>query len=181
MAHRIIKSLDDAQAALNELQDWKDKLTTAPWDFHGLRITNASPSVNANDYIIRSELTPGPSSLKDGPNIYTAVFTRDAPVDGEAIPAYVAGTDRDGVIIQVWLNAQVSPTTGNLAVNPTINGVSLLTTPITIVNGSSAVAVSNALISPVPVVGYLTKLAGAVVTAGGASLVTMGIVVRKSK
>jgi len=180
MPSRIIKTLDDAQRAINELQDWKDKLTTAPWDFHGLRITNASPSKDDNDYVIRAELIKPPPAANLEHDVYTAVFSRDAPVDGEIIPSYVAGTDRDGKLVQVWLTAIGAPASAALVINPTLNGVTLLTAPITLPISSTAVIVSNAFVSPFPVVGYQTKLGGIVITGGGATGVSMGIVVRRN-
>ena len=181
MASRIIKTLQDAQAAINELQDWKDKLATASWDFHGLRITNAGPSKDANDYVIRSELTAPPPAIGSSNDVYTAVFTSDAPTDSDILPAYIAGTNRDGTIIQVWCRTKGPPSGGNFSIDPSINNTKLLTTPLIVPSGSALTAVSNAFISPLPAIGYLTEISGIVNTASSATLVTMGVVVRRNK
>jgi hypothetical protein len=53
---RIVKSFEDVQIVLRELLDWKSFLSTKDWDFKKLRIKNASPAVDPNDYVTLSQL-----------------------------------------------------------------------------------------------------------------------------
>jgi hypothetical protein len=53
---RIVKSFEDVQLVLRELLDWKSLLSTKDWDFKKLRIKNASPAVDDDDYTTLSQL-----------------------------------------------------------------------------------------------------------------------------
>lgn len=53
---RDINSLDDARIVIRQLADRLAKLETQSVDFHGRRITNASPSKALHDYVIREEV-----------------------------------------------------------------------------------------------------------------------------
>lgn len=56
MAHRTLVSLEDAFKAIRELQSRIVYYDTDIWDFHQRRITNAHPSINDYDYVVRKEL-----------------------------------------------------------------------------------------------------------------------------
>lgn len=53
---KSIKSLEEAQQAINELQNRIDLISSKNWDFHQRRIVNAHPSVDPYDYVVRKEL-----------------------------------------------------------------------------------------------------------------------------
>lgn len=51
-----IKSLEDAIAAIKDLQNFRREISSQNWDFRQRRIINAHPSVGENDYVVRKEL-----------------------------------------------------------------------------------------------------------------------------
>lgn len=53
---RDIKSLQDANVAIRELQDTVRNFTASVVDFKGRRIGNAGASISGSDYVIREEL-----------------------------------------------------------------------------------------------------------------------------
>jgi len=53
---RAINSLSDAQAVINELANRLDTLSVKNWNRKQTRITNAHPSVDPYDYVVRKEL-----------------------------------------------------------------------------------------------------------------------------
>ncbi len=56
MAHRTFVALEDAFKAIKEIQERIKYYDTDLWDFHQRRITNAHPSINDYDYVVRKEL-----------------------------------------------------------------------------------------------------------------------------
>src|SRR6266478_6122153 len=94
---RAVKSLDDAQIVINELLNWKSKIETKDWDFHQLKITNAGPAVNNNDYVIKSQLPAVNESSGQSAQDYTIVFSNSTTVaDGDVFAEYIFGKDRVG-------------------------------------------------------------------------------------
>lgn len=176
---RTVKNIADCQQAFNDLFAWKDKLSTNDWDFKGLRITNASPGVNPTDYAILSQI-PAPSTpTKTGKVRYTIVFESPSSVvvGANISPAYVVGTGRTGKPIQVWLNSQIPPPTGPLSVNVNINGNPLLVDNLVIQQNDTAPVISSTFNTPLKHLGLLDVVAPLVALAGGAGLVSIGVVV----
>lgn len=175
---RIVKDLPDVQRALNELFAWKDKLITRPWDFHQLRITNASPGVDPNDYAIMSQLPKIPAAVPQRVPPYTIVFNPTGIITiGRGAP-FIAGRGRSGIPIQVWLAAQNKPTSGPLSINIEINGQQLLDNDLTMNVGDTSPVISSTFVSSsqkVPYLGTVTPLISAV---GGAALVSIGVVMQ---
>ncbi len=62
---RDIKDIKDANIAIRELQDQIRTLTTSVVDFKGRKISNAAPSREPSDYVIRQELTTLATELND--------------------------------------------------------------------------------------------------------------------
>ena len=62
---RIVKSFEDVQIVLRDLLDWKSLLSTKDWDFKKLRIKNASPAVDPNDYVTLSQLGEQTKPIKE--------------------------------------------------------------------------------------------------------------------
>ena len=200
---RAIKSLADVQVILKQLLDWQSNKDSKDWDFHGLRIKNANPSKDPNDYVVRSELHPTafaappvtsapqtqaqvsnpPSLISSGEaeQDYTIVFSVDSVVDGYETPAYVGGINRDGVFIDIWVTANTAPIVTPASINFNVNGVPLLTADVQIPVGSTVVVHSSKLVSPLPVMGFDTKVTMKINTASGVALLSGGIVVRRNK
>lgn len=168
------------QQALNQLFSWKDKLSTSDWDFHGLSITNAGPGVNPNDYATLSQIPTLPNTPAVPKEFYTIVFeSQGAVVVGSKIsPTFRAGRGRTGIPTQVWMDATVPPTTGPLSMNILINGNQLMPTDLTLNVGDVPPAVSSTFNVPAQKLGTLMSVLPIVSAAGGASLVSIGIVIQ---
>lgn len=177
---RKVSSIPDIQKVLNQLLDNQNLKNTKDNDFKGLRIKNASPAVDQNDYVTLSQLQAATQPPSTPSATYTMVFSRDSPGDGDQSPPYNAGTDRDGTIIDTWIAATAAPTS-DCHVNFTINGNNLLSTDIILPLGITGPVHSAQIVSPIPAVGIDTIATMVVVTAGGVGLLSGGIVVRKSK
>lgn len=176
----VIKSLADVQQALNQLFSWKDKLSTSDWDFHGLSITNAGPGVNPNDYATLSQI-PLPTQPAAAPKkFYTIVWESvGAIVPGSSVcPTFYAGTGRTGLPTQVWLGATIPPTTGPLSINININGVQLMPNNLVLNPGDPIPAKSSTFNVPMQKLGLLMPALPLIVSGGGASLVSIGLVIQ---
>ncbi len=200
---RAIKSLADVQIILNQLLNWQSNKDSKDWDFHGLRIKNASPSKDPNDYVIRSELhptalaappvssapqtqaqvsnPPPPTNIGDAEQDYTIVFSVDAPTNGYETPPYIGGSNRDGVFIDVWVACNGAPVTNPTSINFSVNGQTFLTSDIQIPAGTKGPVHSTLFISPLPVMGLDTKVTMVVNTASSVTALSGGIVVRRNK
>jgi len=82
---RIVKSFEDVQVVLREILDWKSLLSTKDWDFKKLRIKNASPAVDPNDYVILDQL---PEQVK---KITQTTIPPTTPVSGGIISSPSSG------------------------------------------------------------------------------------------
>jgi hypothetical protein len=176
---REIKSLQDVAIILRELTSWKDRLTTKNWDLHGLRITNASPGVASTDYATVSQLPSLSQQTSSVDQYYTAVFTKGGVVViGDIIPSFVVGPNREGAPIEVWLAAENAPSTGDLQINMTINGVNLLTSALTLPSGQKG-PVFTSLFAQNSKLGKHMKVIPTIVNDGSASAVSIGLVVKR--
>lgn len=173
-----MKDIPDIQRALNELFGWKDKLTTKPWDFHQLRITNAAPATDPNDYVILAQVPVVPKQIATSVPPYTIVFESGTVVTaGLKVSApFVAGRGRTGRPTQVWLWATNPPTSGPLAINVQINGQQLLANDLVLNVGDLVPAISSTFVVPNQKIGYLSVVNPTVTSVGGAGLIAIGIV-----
>lgn len=200
---RAIRSLSDVQIILNQLLNWQTNRESKDWDFNGLRIKNASASKDPNDYVIRSELQPNalaappvssapqtqaqvnnpppPTNGGDTEQDFTIVFSVDAPEDGFETPPYIAGRNRDGVFIDVWVACTGAPSGSAASINFKVNGNLLLTADVQIPSGEFGPKHSSLLIDPLPVLGLDTRVTMKVNTASGVTLLSGGVVVRRNK
>lgn len=174
---RIVKDIPDIQRALNELFGWKDKLTTKPWDFHQLRITNAAPALDPNDYVILSQIPTPVAQTPGRVPPYTIVFTPPGVITVGTGAPFVAGRGRSGIPIQVWLAAQNKPTSGPLSINININGTQLLSTDLTMNPGDDSPVISSTFASSIKLP-YLGTMVPLISSVGGAALVSIGVVIR---
>lgn len=175
---RVFKTQDEIQKVLNQILDTQDLQRSKDWDFHGLRIKNASPSKDPYDYVVRKELTPASTQTDVIVAEYTIVITRDAPADGEESPPYFAGTDRDGNVIDIWIGSTNAPIT-DCSVNFNINDTPVLNNPIILPAGSRGPIHSGDIVSPIPKIGFDTRVTIVVIISGGVTLLSGGIVVRR--
>lgn len=200
---RAVKTLADVQIVLNQLLNWQSNKDSKDWDFHGLRIKNASPSKDQNDYVVRSELhptalaappvssapstqaqvsnPPPPISAGEADQFYTIVFSIDSVVDGYETPAFGGGRNRDGVFIDIWVTANAAPITNPASINFNVNGQPLLSEDIQIPVGSTSMIHSSKMVSPLPVMGFDTKVTMKINTASSVAFLSGGIVVRRNK
>lgn len=203
---RAIKTLADVQIILNQLLNWQSNKDSKDWDFHGLRIKNASASKDSNDYVIRSELHPtalaappvsnapntqaqvsnpppsaGSNGGGDAEQDYTIVFSIDGPTNGYETPPYIGGRNRDGVFIDIWIAATGTPVINPTSINFNVNGQPLLSADIQLPANSSGPVHSSQLVSPLPVMGLDTRVTMKVNIASGVTFLSGGIVVRRNK
>lgn len=108
---RAINSLSDVQAVINEFANRLDTLSVKNWDRRQTRITNAHPSVDPYDYVVRKEL----DSLKGGAStvvasgVNKATFgLNDATVGNDKTPHYFVRAS--GTPQRIQANAKVAPT-----------------------------------------------------------------------
>lgn len=108
---KSISSLSDAQAAINELANRLDTLSTKNWDRKQTRIVNVHPSVDPYDVVVRKEL----DSIKGGEStIVSAVGNKatfglnDATVGNDKTPHYFVRAS--GIPTSMKANAKVAPT-----------------------------------------------------------------------
>lgn len=176
---RAIKSLPDAQKAINELLDFKDKLSSKSWDLHGLRITNAGAAQDDTDYVIKSQLGQLVGAQPPADQFYTQVFeTTGAVSDGDKSPPFVVQSGREGFPYLVWIAATNPPTT-DASVNIQLNGFNLLTVDLVLPAASGGPVTSALFVTPKPKLGTLSKLILNVIHGGGASLMSVGLVVKR--
>lgn len=199
---RAIKSLADVQIVLNQLLNWQSNKDSKDWDFHGLRIKNASASVDPSDYVIRSELQqnalaappqssapttvaqvnnpPIPGATAAAEQDYTVVICVDSPIDGYESAPYIAGRKRDGIFIDAWVACTAPPISSSANINFNLNGFQLLSQDIQIPAGSLGPVHSSFFVSPLPVMGFDTRLTLKCNVASGVTLLSGGIVVRRN-
>lgn len=186
MSIREIRNPQQLQNAINSILDYIAKYPQGQsWDFKGNRITNAGPSVNANDYVTRGEIptlvapliTSNATNQSQG--FYTAVFNPpDGTPDGTNSPAYVVGLGRSGVPNQAWLGCTGAPNANNLTANILYQGNPILQTNLEILEGNTTTVITSTFVIPVPTLAQLSSLQMQLVTGGGATGISMGLVVR---
>jgi hypothetical protein len=180
VANVVIKTLQDCQTAFNTLFAWYTRMTTSPQNCNGFRITNVGAGQQPNDVAIMSQLPIIPSTPTPKKKYYTLIWNSVGAVSvGSAVcPTDYIGKDRTGYPIQVWMGATIPPTTGPLAMNFLVNGNQLMPNNITANPGDQLPVVSSTFNLPAQKLGYLMSVLPIVASAGGASLVSIGLVVQ---
>lgn len=177
---RAVTSFQDVQIVLNKLLNWQSQITTQDWNRNGLRITNAAPAINQNDYVILSQLPTIPASGGTTQTTVTIVFSSTGSVSiGQSSAPYVVGRGRAGATPwEVHLVATTPPSGGPLTANLQLNGVNLLATDISLPSGQTTPVVSSNFLAPVPNLPYLGTIVPTITAANGAALVTISLVVK---
>jgi hypothetical protein len=182
---RVATDWNSCNIILKSLQDQITALTTQDIDFHGRRITNAGKAVNANDYVILSQLPIiAPATPASAIN-YTIPFSTSGAVDtGQLVPPFVIGPGRTGNPLQVWV-ASNSPLSTQSTYQITItnsanpNGLAILATPLVLpANSAGPVTVSN-FISPLPFFSLGSSIDLEIISADGSGgVLSVGVVVQ---
>ena len=108
---RSINSLQEAQQAINDLQNRIDTIGAKNWDRRQTRIVNAHPSVEPYDYVVRKELDErvGGTTVVSASDGYKATFgLNDASVGSDKTPHF--HILKGGSLFEIRYNAKVSPT-----------------------------------------------------------------------
>lgn len=196
---RIVRSLEDVQKILKDILDWKDKISTKDWDFHQLKITNATDGTAPRDYVTLEQLEASKTTNDDINKLirsgrpdqnYTIVFSKDGVVvTGENSPPYIVGTGREGQPIQVWVAAEVAPTSANLTVNVQVtytnpgddaqNSFNLLLVDLVLPIGQTLRVFTSTFITPLPSFGHGVKVTKVITSGGNAAYVSIGVVVQR--
>lgn len=177
---RQVTNFQQVQIVLNQLLNFQSSLQSQNWNLKGLRITNAGPAVNQNDYVILSQLPTQQSTSGQTQTTVTIVFSSTGPVSvGVSSAPYIVGRGRaGGTPYEVTMVAIVPPSGGPLTANLQLNGNNLLENPISLPAGQLTPVASSNFVNPCPILPYLGTLIPIIVTANGASLVTVSLVVQ---
>lgn len=178
---RVVKSFSDVNAALRELYDFRDKFSAKTVDWGGRRLANVGKATDINDAVILSQLptitTFAEQKVKD--QIYTIAFSKDSVLtDLNLAPAFTIGKGKEGIPIEVWINCETAPVGGPCICNPTFNGITILQNPIQFPTDATGPVFSSGFVDPVPIFGSQGKVLPGIITANGAALFSMGVVVK---
>jgi hypothetical protein len=183
IAMRKVNNLADAEIILKELSQWKDRLNSKNQDFKGLKIQNAGAATEPNDYVILSQVQQlvTPSITQD--QHFSIPFSTSGPVSiGQLSAPFIVGTDRVGnpssISVAVPAVAQ-APTSGPLTINLAMNGTNLLVDNLVLPVGMEGPVSSSAFVSPLPKLAAGNKLVPVIITAGGASFITIQLYVTR--
>jgi len=149
---RALRDLQDVKLVLKELIDWKDRLTSKDWNFTGLRITNASPSKDDYDYVVRKELVSAIPSTTNPKYLYSICFQSN----GETLApgtnvssSYIVGLGREGIIVRTYISLNPDQTaTSNIIVRPSFNGADILSSSFLTLPAGSRTAYSSYIVQP---------------------------------
>jgi hypothetical protein len=171
--------LSDVQIVLRELLDWKTRIDTKDWDFHGLRIRNAGDGTSPKDYVTLEQLTTATPEVTQPEQFHTITWTRDVLIAGQVLPGFVVGKGREGIPHELWLYAQTAPATGPLTIQFVVGGVNLLTTSLSLPSGAQGPVFSTLFIAPVPKLFQHTVVFPTVSAVNGAAIISIGLVVQR--
>src|SRR5437879_4782526 len=91
MASRNLSTLADVIVAINQINSILDKMNTKVWDFHGRRITNASPSNSPTDYVIQKEVLQGLGGITLALGIFISKINSAITIDGGDVTVQPGG------------------------------------------------------------------------------------------
>jgi hypothetical protein len=175
---RYVKKLEDAQKLFDELYTWKEKLETKDWNFQKLRIKNASPAKDPNDYVILSQLPVIPTIPPQPKQHYTIVFNPPSTIGTTISPPFIINRDRAGKPVQCQI-AVGSLGTTDFICNFQRNGANLFNQDITLPAGQSGPVYSSIFVTTFPKFGLGDLITPTIVQTGGVLLITMQILVER--
>jgi hypothetical protein len=177
---RAVTSFQDVQIVLNKLLNWQNSVMTQDLNRNMLRITNAGPAQDPNDYVILSQLPQAVVAPSTTQTTVTIVFSSTGAVSvGQSSAPYVVGRGRAGATPwEVHLTATTPPTGGALTANLQLNGANMLSTDISLPAGQATPVVASNFVTPVPNLPYLGQIVPTITLASGAALVTISLVIR---
>lgn len=190
---RIVKSIPDVQKALNELFNYVDRDKSKTLDMKGRQIKNGAPSTDPSDFVTRSELSGSSQSWGVTKYEYTIVFSKDSPTDDDFSPPFFIGLERDGFPAEVWLSPLRFPNSADLTIDILVDyedgddPVSILpmgdteTEYLTIKNGDLKSVWTSKFRDPYPKFPLRAKFYVHVVTAGGAEMISIGVIVKRRR
>jgi hypothetical protein len=180
---RRILTLSDAEIMLKEISQWKDRISSKSQDLKGLKIQNAGPATEPNDYVILSQVQQLVAPVITPDQHFSIPFSTSGPVTtGQLSAPFIVGTDRVGnpssISVAVPSSAQ-APTSGPLIVNLAMNGSNLLATNLQLPIGQEGPVSSSAFVSPTPKLAAGNKIVPVIIADGGASFVTIQLYVTR--
>ncbi len=185
---RIVRNFRDVQLAFNELFEFKDKTANKAPDMAGRQIKNGAPSSSPTDFVIQSELTQVRNEPTDFKYEFAAIFSKEDPSDDDFSPPYFVGRDRDGELSEVWLSAVNGPSGGDLSIQVYLDyedGITdpfvILDEPLIIADGDTVSVWTSKFIDTYPKAPIRSKLYVHVITSGGASLISVGVIIKRRK
>lgn len=93
-------------------------------------------------------------------------------------PGFIVGLGREGVVVEVKAYCSSVPTSGPLQLNVTIDGVTLLAAPITVLEGENGPVTSANFVGSPPPLNYDSVVLPVVVLGGAAFLVVLELIVQ---
>lgn len=174
----------------NVVQQVNDSTINSNFDMKGKRILNVSMPTELYDgvpkiYVDKHKGTFTQQAAKSGgKDAYTIVFANSNFIgDGDITPAFIVGSSRSGDKLEAWVYAEGAPTTNSLAVNITVNGTAILSSPLLLASSTTNTA-TGPIFTTVFAGGTPNFAHGGVVlatfSAGGlAQGVTVGMIVRR--
>ena len=177
---RVAKSLQDVNIILKQILDRNATKDTKNNDMRGLKIINASPGTDPNDYVTLSQLTQATTVAPTTNNYFSIPFSSSGVVAvGDLVPPYNPGTGRTGKPYEVILSATVAAVSQDLKANVEINGTKILSQDIDLPVGQTTAVSSSNFIANLPMVSKLCTIIPVITQADGTSAaVTVTLVVQ---
>lgn len=154
---RVIKSFNDVQVALRDIETAVNEFRGRQWNLNQRRITNVHPSQDEYDVVVRKELNFTPAVQGDKPVTATVQGGYDTPVFGVGIntnavvgydvcPRFISAFS--GTIVKCFAVASFPATGLNFIFNikkyhNTDPGVSIFTTPFEMTAGDYSVQTTS--------------------------------------
>lgn len=190
---RVVKSIPDVQRALNELFSLYDTLKGKNLDLNQRKVQNAAPATRNGEYVTFEQLpTITHPVTKHKDQFYTIVWDKeDVVANDEITTTFIVGNGREGSPHQAWVVSEGPPTTDDLSINiqytyyDVISGteipttVDLLTIDLVLPMSTTKRVWSSTFKDPVPMLGNMAKLNGHIIISGGASVVSIGLVIKR--
>lgn len=110
------------------------------------------------------------------PQTYTITLNVLDPT--QPSPGFIVGRGKEGVVVEAKLYCTTVPSSGALQMNVTIDGITLLAAPITILNGQNGPVTSTNFVGSPPPLNYDSVVLPVTIVGGGAGLVVLELIVQ---